>query len=77
MASLLLPKSTAPFSISGRKWPVRLKYCESSAAMPSELAGLPENLMGSLSMSIGMMVLSEDVVSEASVVDNVLSEAMS
>ena len=77
MASLLLPKSTAPSLISGRKWPVRLKNCESSAAMPSELAGLPENLMGSLSMSIGMMVLSEDVVSEASVVDNVLSEAMS
>ena len=41
------------------------------------MAGLPENLMGSLSMSIGMMDLSEDVVSEASVVDNVLSEAMS
>ena len=56
---------------------MRLKNCESSAAMPSELAGLPENLMGSLSMSVGMMVLSEDVVSEASVVDNVLSEAMS
>ena len=41
------------------------------------VGGVPENLMGSLSMSVGMMILSEDVVSEASVVDNVLSEAMS